>query len=161
MKPKIVTIGVYGFAPETFFAALQDHGVDLFCDVRQRRGLRGREYSFANSVRLQRRLGEMGLAYIHRKDLAPTPEVRLKQQAADKDSGVKKRARYHLSPAFKEAYEQAVLANFDAAAYLDEVKPAKAVALFCVEREPEACHRSLVADYLARSLGLEVTHILP
>lgn len=49
----VVTIGVYGYTPETFFAALQEAGVDLLCDIRQRRGVRGAEYAFANSQRLQ------------------------------------------------------------------------------------------------------------
>jgi uncharacterized protein (DUF488 family) len=161
MAPKIVTIGVYGFTEAAFFEALQAHAVDLFCDLRQRRGLRGRKYAFANSVRLQQRLDELGIAYLHRKELAPPPEVRQQQQTADQAGGVKKRARRRLSPAFVEAYEATVLADFDARAFLDEVSPAAVIALFCVEGEPEACHRSLVADHLARSLGLDLEHILP
>jgi hypothetical protein len=40
--------------------------------------------------------------------------------------------------------------------------PAKgASALFCVERDPEACHRSLVADRLASEHGLSVDHLRP
>jgi hypothetical protein len=35
------------------------------------------------------------------------------------------------------------------------------VALFCVEREPAACHRSLVAARLSRDLGLDVEHLGP
>jgi hypothetical protein len=34
-------------------------------------------------------------------------------------------------------------------------------ALFCVEREPDACHRSLLAERLAADLGVEVVHLLP
>jgi hypothetical protein len=36
-----------------------------------------------------------------------------------------------------------------------------ASALFCVERDPEACHRSIVAERLAAEFGLPVTHIVP
>ncbi len=53
LKPRIVTIGVYGFEEEEFFAALANARVDLFCDVRRRRGVRGARYAFANSQRLQ------------------------------------------------------------------------------------------------------------
>jgi len=35
------------------------------------------------------------------------------------------------------------------------------VALFCVEREPAACHRSLLAERLGKDLGIEVEHIIP
>ena len=161
MKPEIITIGVYGFTEATFFEALQAHKVDLFCDIRQRRGLRGRDYAFANSKRLQRRLDELGIAYSHFKNLAPTPEVRRQQQTVDQAGGVKKRARSQLSPAFIEAYEATVLADFDAQAFLDEVGESAILALFCVEREPEACHRSLLAGHLARLLELDVEHVLP
>ncbi|MFN2179799.1 MAG: hypothetical protein ACK2UV_09955, partial [Candidatus Promineifilaceae bacterium] len=58
--PAIVTIGVYGFDETTFFQALKDAGVDTFCDIRRRRGVRGSRYAFANSKRLQKRLAELG-----------------------------------------------------------------------------------------------------
>jgi hypothetical protein len=38
---------------------------------------------------------------------------------------------------------------------------AGAAALFCVERDPEACHRSLVAERLAADHGASVTHLRP
>ena len=75
-KLKFVSIGVYGYQEEDFFNALRDAGVDVFIDLRQRRGLRGTKYAFANSQRLQNRLREMGLHYIHLRELAPPPEVR-------------------------------------------------------------------------------------
>jgi uncharacterized protein (DUF488 family) len=161
MTPKIITLGAYGFTEVTFFEVLQANRVDLFCDVRQRRGLRGRDYAFANSLRLQQRLDDLGIAYIHLKSLAPPTELRQLQQSADQLGGVKKRARSHLSPTFVKAYEATVLADFDAQAFLDEVDQVAVLALFCVEREPEACHRSLLADHLARSLEQEVEHIMP
>jgi hypothetical protein len=34
-------------------------------------------------------------------------------------------------------------------------------ALLCVERDPEACHRSLVAAELAHEFGLPVAHLFP
>jgi len=34
-------------------------------------------------------------------------------------------------------------------------------ALLCVERDPEACHRSLVAQRLAERHGVEVVHLRP
>ena len=46
MNPKIVTIGVYGFDETGFFRALQDAEVDTFCDIRDRRGVRGATYAF-------------------------------------------------------------------------------------------------------------------
>jgi uncharacterized protein (DUF488 family) len=36
-----------------------------------------------------------------------------------------------------------------------------AVALLCVERDPEACHRSLVAERIAERFGLALEHLRP
>jgi hypothetical protein len=70
MKPKIVTIGVYGFDQESFFQALLNAKVDTFCDLRMRRGMRGSTYEFVNSSSLQKRLDELGIRYLHLKELA-------------------------------------------------------------------------------------------
>jgi hypothetical protein len=34
-------------------------------------------------------------------------------------------------------------------------------ALLCVERDPEACHRSLIAERLEREHGVRVAHLRP
>ena len=160
MKPKFVTIGLYGFDDASFFQALSAAQVDTFCDIRWRRGVRGSDYTFANSQRLQARLVEMGIRYLHRKDLAPTPAVRQRQNEADKASKTAKRQRAGLSPAFVDAYREEILAHFDPQSLLDDLPPdAQVVALFCVEREPAACHRSLVAEKLREVLGVIVKHI--
>ena len=162
MKLKIVTIGVYGFDESSFFDALRKAEVDTFCDIRSRRGVRGATYAFANSVRLQARLAELGIRYIHRKDLGPTKAVRDKQTAADKATKTAKRKRTVLGEAFIEAYHTECLTAFEPQSLLNELEPdAKVVALFCVETAPEACHRSLVADKLAQTFNLEVEDILP
>ena len=161
MDIKIVTIGVYGFAEFSFFEALCKAKVDTFCDIRSRRGVRGATYA-ANSKRLQVRLEELGIRYIHRKDLGPTKNVREKQAAADKATKTAKRKRTELGEAFIEAYHAECLNAFDPQSLLDELEPdAQVVALFCVETAPEACHRSLVAEKLAKTFNLEVENIVP
>lgn len=162
MAPDFVTIGVYGFEEEAFFEALVDASVDLFCDIRQRRGVRGSTYAFANSQRLQARLDDLGIAYVHRKDLAPSREVRALQDAADKESKTAKRKRSALSEAFVEAYRREYLDRFDSEEFISEIgSEARVVALFCVERDPAACHRSLLAERLESDLGIRVAHIVP
>lgn len=162
MKPKIVTIGVYGFDEFSFFEALREADVDTFCDIRARRGLRGATYAFANSQRLQERLAELGIRYIHRKDLAPTRTARDRQAQTDKVLKTAKRKRTVLDEAFIQAYHSECLATFDPTSLLADIQSdTQVVALFCVEREPEACHRSLVAEKLAHVLNLEVEDILP
>jgi uncharacterized protein (DUF488 family) len=48
----VATIGVYGWTLERFLDALHETDVGLLVDVRQRRGVRGREYAWANAGRL-------------------------------------------------------------------------------------------------------------
>lgn len=159
---KIVTIGVIGFDADGFFHALRAAGVDTLIDIRRRRAVRGREYAFANSNRLQARLAELGIRYRHRLDLAPPKAARERQAAADKAAGVATRKRTGLGPEFIAIYERDVLADFDPQSLLDDLPDeARVVALLCVEREPDACHRSLAAARLHDSLGVPVEHIRP
>lgn len=162
MTIKLVTIGVYGFTEEEFFDALQQASVDTFCDVRWRRGLRGARYAFANSQRLQRRLADLGIRYLHRRDLAPPPAVRQQQVEADKRNKVAKRQRSTLSDSFIAAYKEKVLSGFECRSLLDDLESdAQIVALFCVEGDPAACHRSLLAQKLQADLNLELEHLVP
>jgi len=156
----VVTIGAYGWDKASFFEALVRERVGTFCDLRRRRGVRGAEYAFVNSGRLQARLYELGIAYQHRLEFAPSAAVRRAQTAADAHAGVAKRDRTQLGSAFEAAYVEDCLADFDAERFLSDIGSGAPVCLFCVEREPRACHRSLVADRLART-GATVEHLLP
>ncbi len=49
------TIGVYNSSEKEFFDKLLENNIDTFCDIRQRRGVRGAKYSFVNSNRLQQK----------------------------------------------------------------------------------------------------------
>jgi hypothetical protein len=162
MMPEFVTIGVYGWEPDRFFAALVSAGVDTFCDLRARRGVRGSDYAFANSQRLQAQLAGLGIRYLHRVDLAPSNTTRSAQYAADAATHTAKRSRTLLSPAFIECYRRERLEGFDSAQFVADLgSAARVVALFCVEREPAACHRSLLAERLAHDLSVKVTHLTP
>jgi uncharacterized protein (DUF488 family) len=158
---RLVTIGAYGFAVGDFLAALRSADVRLLLDVRQRRGVRGPEYAWANSKRLQTALAEAGIAYEHHAELAPTTELRQLQYAEDDRRGEGKRSRTKLAPAYREGYLAEILDKADLDAIVASLPSDGAAALFCVERDPEACHRSLIAERLASEHGIEVTHIRP
>lgn len=159
---KLVTIGVYGFDEAGFFHALRQAGVDVFIDIRQRRGVRGSQYAFANRARLQVRLQELGIAYLHLKALAPPPEIRQIQKDVDHIQGIRKSERAGLSPGFARAYQEQVLDLFDPQAFFSPLPPeSRTLALFCVERQPSACHRSLLAQYLSTRYGFSVEDLLP
>jgi uncharacterized protein (DUF488 family) len=154
------TIGVYGFDRDSFLAALAGAEVGLLLDVRQRRGVRGSEYAWANARRLQAALAEAGMDYTHLKELAPTTEMREAQYRWDEERGVGKRDRTVLAPVYVERYTAEILDRVDLAPIVDRIGQ-KQAALMCVERDAEACHRSLVAARLRDEFGFEVEHLCP
>ncbi len=161
MSRELTTIGVYGFTVEDFLRTLREADVRLLLDVRQRRGVRGREYAWANSKRLQAALEGAGIEYRHHPELAPTTELRRLQYAEDDRRGVGKRSRAELAPAYRERYVTEILDQADLDAVAASLPSAGAAALLCVERDPEACHRSLVAERLGAEHGMAVKHLRP
>lgn len=158
---RVATIGVYEADLDSFLAALRAADVGLLFDVRQRRGVRGREYAWANAQRLEAALGAAGIAYEHHKELAPTTELRRLQYAEDDRLGVGKRSRRELAPAYAEGYRREILDHVDLRPLVESMPEDAATALLCVERDPEACHRSLVAAELHATCGVEIVHLFP
>jgi len=157
----LATIGVYGFDADRFLRALRTARVRTLIDVRQRRGVRGSEYAWANAARLQAALEEAGIEYVHVKELAPTTELRQLQYAEDAREGVGKRSRTRLAPAYVERYTREILDPVGVDAVVEALPRDGASALFCVERDPEACHRSLIAARVGHEHGVAVTHLRP
>ena len=157
----VATIGVYGWTLEGFLDALREADVELLVDLRQRRGVRGREYSWANAQRLQAALAAAGIRYAHHEELAPTTELRQVQYREDDRRGVGKRSRAELAPEYAARYVDEILDHVDLDELVGELPADRASALFCVERDPEACHRSLVAARLADEHGVSFVHLRP
>lgn len=154
------TIGVYNSTEIDFFDKLTQNNIDTFCDIRQRRGVRGSQYSFVNSNRLQIRLKELAIKYEHLLALAPTTEIRMLQKEADTKQGELKRDRNKLGSVFTASYNKRVLDQFDFNNFINSLSNigAKRIVLFCVEEKPEACHRSIVTDRLL-IMGYKITHL--
>ena len=160
-KIQLYTIGVYESLPDDFFGKLTKNKIDTFCDIRRRRGVRGSEYTFANSKRLQNRLTDLNINYLHIADLSPTREIIQIQHDFDKEGHISQRKRDSLSEKFISAYKKEILRNFDSKAFIKQLESLKAkrVALFCVEKNPSACHRSLAAEFLSRKYGFNVKNL--
>lgn len=175
---ELFTIGVYGYTEHEFFEALLTHNIDLFIDIRARRKMsRWSNYGFVNKTALINKLGELGIEYIHLKDLAPTDEIRALQHQADEKAKVRKRDRTELSEEYTEAYKQKILKyrkqgenklrilelleNERKVAGYNSSLPQRMV-LFCVERNAKACHRWLAYMRLRDQLkdyGYEVRRV--
>ncbi len=161
-RMKVFTIGAYGWDEEDFVQAIRNAAPDVFVDVRRRRGLRGRAYAWANSTRLQAMLADSGIPYVHRLDVAPSDATRHIVARDANSEGIGYRDRTSLSQEYLDAYGQEVLETFDAAGFMASLgESVESLMLFCVERVPAACHRSLLAERLAGALGAEVMHIVP
>lgn len=156
----IFTIGVYGSTEQQFFGKLAENGIDTFCDIRQRRGVRGSQYAFVNSKRLQNKLAEMGIGYTNLKELSPTNEIRAAQKEVDKRNGIQKKDRTRLGDVFINGYKRHI-ADYDFELLVEKLKSmgTNKVVFFCVEESPYACHRSIVADKLQNLFGYQITHL--
>lgn len=155
------TIGVYNSTEMEFFAKLTQNNIDTFCDIRQRRGVRGAKYAFVNSNRLQQRLNDLDIKYGYIPELAPTSEIRELQKEIDEEKGELKRERQKLGKIFVIEYKNRILKNFDFEKFFESLDQigANRVVLFCVEEHPEACHRSIVADKLMNNFNYKISHL--
>ena len=93
--------------------------------------------------------------------LAPTTDLRHLQYAIDDAAGVGKRSRKELAPEYAERYRHEILDRADLDELLDALPEDGLGALMCVERDPEACHRSLIAERLAADYGFAVVDLRP
>jgi uncharacterized protein (DUF488 family) len=155
----IATIGVYESSLDDFLGKLKKAAAAKVVDVRQRRGVRGPQYAWANSLRLQAALGKAGIGYQHRPELAPTTELRRLQYREDDRLGVGKRSRVELAAEYRRRYLNEVLDRVDLGHVLESLPDGAVSALLCVERDARACHRSLIAARFHAQLGVPVINL--
>ena len=142
----LFTIGYERSSLADVVAALGDTGVTTLVDVREAPWSRRPEFT-------KRALGEAmaaaGIGYRHMKALGTPKAGRDAARAGDT-------AGFH-------AIFEAHLATEAARAQLGEVAALVATerpCLMCYERDPDRCHRSIVAARLAETTGLAVRHLV-
>jgi len=93
--PDIYTIGVYGLTEADFFQKLLDSNIDTFCDIRRRRAVRGSQYAFVNSKRLQDKLEKLSIRYVYENRVSTNKmKIReLQKIRQDKNKNSKKRQK--------------------------------------------------------------------
>ena len=155
----IATVGVYKSSLDDFLDKLRRNRVSMVVDVRQRRGVRGREYAWANSLRLQAALKQAGIQYRHVAELAPTTELRELQYRQVKRLKVGKRSRVELAEEYRRRYLHEVLDQVELGILLESLPDDATFALLCVERDVRACHRSLIAARLQAQYGVAVVSL--
>ncbi len=145
--PTIYTIGYKGKSLATFIGQLREAGVDAVIDVRLRNTSHLAGYTKRDDLAFL--LGEgFGIAYEHRPELAPTPEI-LDAYRDDQDwAAYETRFLPLLEEQSAEEVGREILARY------------RSLCLLCAEPEPDHCHRRLVAEYWAAHLpGLTVAHL--
>jgi uncharacterized protein (DUF488 family) len=152
-------MGVYQSSFDDFLDKLTRRRVAMVIDVRQRRGVRGREYAWANSLRLQAALEQAGIEYRHVPELAPTTELRQLQYREDDRLKVGKRMRVELAEEYRRRYLHEVLDQVDLRAFLESLPDDATSALLCVEQDGRACHRSLIAGRLQAEYGVAIVNL--
>ena len=157
---KIYTIGVYNSSEQEFFNKLIENKIDTFCDIRQRRVVRGKKYAFVNSNYLQTRLKTLDIKYTHILELAPTDKIRDEQKKEDARLGIQKRNRNVLGIVFAREYKNKIR-SFDFNKLYEQLELIKAsnIVFFCVEEKAIACHRAIVAQEMKERFNLEVIHL--
>ena len=146
MRPEaICTIGYERGTVDAFIRALKQAGVELMLDIRAAPVSRKKGFS-KNQVATH--LSEAGIGYRHLCGL-----------------GTPKRGRDAARGGDLKSFERIFLAHMDEPEALLDLGEAIALAqsqqvcLLCLERDPEHCHRMIVAKRMVGETGQELRHL--
>lgn len=142
MTQAIFLIGYEGATVEQFVAALKHAGVNLLIDVREVPHSRKKGFS---KNRLPDILRSHGIEYTHLHGLGDPKQGRAAAHAGD----------YVLFEKIFTAHMQSDAATRDLERAAEMVRSHRAC-LMCFEADDRKCHRSIVADHLARMTGLTI-----
>ena len=142
-KPDIWTIGYEGSTQDALIAALQAAGVERVIDVRA--VPLSRKPGFSKNV-LATGLKEAGIDYVHLKPLGTPAEGREAARKGRHDVLERIYAGQLELPEAVVAVEQ-----------MKEMAADMPSALLCFERDPNACHRTLLLD--AVRPGARIEHL--
>lgn len=143
--PVLATIGYEKAHPSDFLATLRAARVEVVVDVRAVPNSRRRDFARGP---LAAALAVAGIRYAHLPALGTPKPGRDAARAGDR-AGFERVMAAHLDG--EEA--QADLAR------LAGIAAAETACLLCLEADPARCHRSLVAERLARRMEVEVRHL--
>ncbi len=145
--PTIYTIGYQGKSLATFICQLRDAGVDAVIDVRLRNTSHLAGYTKRDDLAFLLREG-FGLAYEHRPELAPTPQILDTYRAGGDWPAYERQFLPLLNERPAEPVGREIVARY------------RAPCLLCAEPDAARCHRRLVAEYWSAHLpGLAIVHL--
>ncbi|MGE5554590.1 MAG: DUF488 family protein [Betaproteobacteria bacterium] len=142
----LYTVGYEGARLNDFVEQLKELHIQLVVDVREKAWSRKPGFS---KTSLNTALARRGIKYIHVPELGSPSSIR-RQLHEDGD--------YRR---FFAEYRRYLLNHSDVADGLVEDLENETACLMCFERDPNTCHRKVIAEYLTSIAGLmkEVQHI--
>jgi uncharacterized protein (DUF488 family) len=140
---KLYTIGYEAAGLADFVATLKQAGIDVLLDVRELPISRRKGFS---KTALKEALAEAGIAYRHEKQLGSPKAIRHQLREDQNYQQFFREYDTHLSQRtdLLERLTREIEGN---------------VALMCYEKDHRTCHRTSVANELARMLDLEPVHL--
>ena len=146
MRPTaICTIGYEGGTVDAFLRTLREAGVELVLDIRAAPVSRKKGFS---KNQLAAHLADAGIGYRQLRGLGTPKRGREAARGGDIES---------FERIFREHMEEPeALLDLGEAITLAQEKP---ICLLCLERDPEHCHRMIVANRMAGETGQELRHL--
>lgn len=141
----VATIGYERASLSDFLATLQLAKIDVLVDVRDR--AQSRRPGFSKST-LSTALQEVGIQYLHLKELGDPKEGRDAARRGDYDRFRSIFTRVLETSEAKQAIDK-----------LESLATNSQICLMCFERDQAECHRTMIADRLEARLKLKARHL--
>ncbi|MGA0532076.1 DUF488 family protein [Hansschlegelia sp. KR7-227] len=146
---RLFTIGYEGATPRALGDALATAGVEVLVDVRA--VANSRRPGFSKRA-LAASVDERGLGYLHLRALGTPAEGRAAARAG---------RHAEMKAIFAEQLKTDA-AQEDLAGLIELARGGRKLCLLCFEREPEHCHRMMVAERVEAALtGVVLEHLHP
>jgi len=127
----LYTIGYEGLTIREFINNLSKNNISIVADIRF--NPISRKQGFSKRI-LCEELAKKGIGYIHFKELGTPKDVRDKFKQTNDEK------------IFSRKYKRILEAKQQLLFYLCELVKTSTVALMCFEKDPEKCHRTLLAE---------------
>jgi uncharacterized protein (DUF488 family) len=147
-RATLATIGYEAATVQSFMDALTEARVDVLVDVRAIAS--SRRPGFAKSA-LSANLAAAGIEYLHLRGLGTPADGRAAARAG----------RHEEMHRIFAAHLETPVARADLDVLVGMLRDGRRACIMCLEARPEHCHRSLVADVVARRTPVRVEHLFP
>jgi len=141
----LTTIGYERADLSDFLNTLEEAGVEVLADIRDRAQSRRKGFS---KTALSNALAERGISYVHFRDLGDPKEGR---EAARRGDLARFRKIFSQVMASPQAQ--------DALAEVSKLSEDNNVCLLCYERDHRDCHRAIVASAVSKQSGIKPLHL--